>query len=32
MRLVPSPEQTAFAAALHDLLAETDVPAAREPF
>ncbi|MCU7728051.1 acyl-CoA/acyl-ACP dehydrogenase [Actinoplanes sp. KI2] len=28
MRLVPSPEQTAFAAALHDLLAAADVPAA----
>jgi len=28
MRLVPSPEQTAFAAALHDLLASADVPAA----
>jgi alkylation response protein AidB-like acyl-CoA dehydrogenase len=28
MRLVPSPEQTAFAAALHDLLASADVPEA----
>ena len=28
MRLVPSPEQTAFAAALHDLLASAEVPEA----
>ena len=28
MRLVPSPEQSAFAAALHDLLASADVPGA----
>jgi len=28
MRLVPSPEQSAFAAALHDLLASADVPEA----